>query len=72
MTEEAQSHHLVFAATQSGKGVKLALPDLSNWRGTIIIHDPKPSLPDWGTDFKPDPDRRTDWNKGKPDEGDDQ
>jgi hypothetical protein len=72
MTDEAQSHRLISAATQSGKGVGMPIPNLADWGGTIVIYDPKPSLPDWGTDFNPDPKRRPDWTEDKPDEGDDQ
>ncbi len=39
---DTEPHHVFcFAPTRSGKGVGLVIPNLLNWRGSVIVHDIK-------------------------------
>ncbi len=39
--EEAAEPILIVAATSSGKGVELVIPEALNWGGRLVVHDPK-------------------------------
>lgn len=39
--DDGPNHLLVFAPTRSGKGVGLVIPNLLNWRGSVVVTDIK-------------------------------
>lgn len=60
---------MIAAPNAKGKGVGFVIPQILNWGGSIEVHDPKPSLPQWpGHKFQTDRDTRPEWNRQRGEE----
>lgn len=58
--------------SRPGKGAVHGIPNSTDWDGPLIVHDPKPTLPDWGAAvLSIDPNRRPEWRSASG-KGDDQ
>lgn len=48
--------------SRPGKGAGHVIPNTTNLDGPLIVHDPKPTIPDWGAHLLSiDPNRRPEW-----------